>query len=89
MASRLFVTAWKAVSPCLVREAFTEQTLTVPRGGLQPYWNRMIMKGVIPPPVMQTDEEVLEYVAKTQGAIGYVSVDVTVPMGVKTLVVIN
>lgn len=72
-----------------LRVAFTEQALAVPPGGLQPYWNRKIMKGVIPPPVLQTDEEVLEYVARTKGAIGYVSVDVTVPRGVKALAVVD
>jgi ABC-type phosphate transport system substrate-binding protein len=72
-----------------LREHFTRQVLTVPPDSLQYYWNGKIMKGALPPPVKQTDEEVLEYVAKTQGAIGYVSADVEVPASVKPLVVID
>ena len=37
------------------------------------YWLKQINKGTRPPNVMESDVDVLEYVAGTPGAIGYVS----------------
>jgi ABC-type phosphate transport system substrate-binding protein len=68
-----------------VRAAFTEQVLARPLDGIQFYWAEMIRKGVIPPPVKQSDADVIEYVASTKGAIGYVSLDAVVPSTVRTL----
>jgi len=39
------------------------------------YWLKQINKGTRPPNVMESDIDVLEYVAGTPGAIGYVSED--------------
>lgn len=72
-----------------VRALFTEQVLSRPLDGTQFYWADMIRKGVAPPPVKESDPEVIEYVARTNGAIGYVSLGVAVPGSVETLSVID
>jgi ABC-type phosphate transport system substrate-binding protein len=70
-----------------LRAVFTEQVLSRPFEGIQFYWADMIRKGVAPPPVKQSDAEVIEYVARTEGAIGYVSLGAVIPDTVKTLLV--
>ena len=72
-----------------LREAFTRQVLTVPVAGVQRFWQAKIMKGITPPPVKSSDADVVEYVAMTKGAIGYVSTSVPVPTSVKVLAVID
>ena len=41
---------------------------------MQDYWNDQYFHGVLPPPVLASEEAVLRFVASTPGAIGYVSV---------------
>jgi ABC-type phosphate transport system substrate-binding protein len=41
---------------------------------MQAYWNDQYFHGVVPPPVLASEEAVLRFVAATPGAIGYVSV---------------
>jgi hypothetical protein len=40
---------------------------------MQDYWNDQYFHGVLPPPVLASEEAVLRFVASTPGAIGYVS----------------
>jgi ABC-type phosphate transport system substrate-binding protein len=40
---------------------------------LQDYWNDAYFHGLLPPPVLGSEEAVLRFVAATPGAIGYVS----------------
>ncbi len=40
---------------------------------LQDYWNQRYFHGISPPYVLQSEEAVLQFVAKTPGAIGYVA----------------
>jgi ABC-type phosphate transport system substrate-binding protein len=40
---------------------------------MQDYWNDQYFHGVVPPPVLASEEAVLRFVASTPGAIGYVS----------------
>jgi hypothetical protein len=40
---------------------------------LQDYWNDQYFHGVLPPPVLASEEAVIRFVASTPGAIGYVS----------------
>lgn len=40
---------------------------------MQDYWNDQYFHGVVPPPVLASEEAVLRFVAATPGAIGYVS----------------
>lgn len=72
-----------------LREDFTRQILTVPMDAVPRYWQRKIMKGVSPPPVKESDQDVFEFVARTKGAIGYVSAATAVPGSVKALAVIG
>jgi len=53
------------------------------------YWQRKMSQGVTPPPVRTTDEEVVAYVARTPGAIGYVSSAVALPETVRAIEVAN
>jgi len=55
----------------------------------QGFWHKQMASGVAPPPVKSSDEEVLSYVASTPGAIGYVSSGVSLPSGVRTIIVID
>lgn len=70
-----------------VRTAFTREVLSMPVDGLQRYWNARIMKGMMPPPVRETDGDVVEFVARTKGAIGYVSSTLPLPPTVKVVAV--
>lgn len=72
-----------------LREEFTRQILTVPVDAVPRFWQRKIMKGISPPPVKESDEDVIEYVASTRGAIGYVSANAIVPGDVKPLAIID
>ncbi len=56
---------------------------------IQVYWQREIAKGHTPPPVKSSDEEVVEYVASTPGAIGYVSPGTALPDTVREVAVVN
>jgi len=40
---------------------------------LQVYWNQRYFQGISPPYVLQSEEAVVQFVAKTPGAIGYVA----------------
>ena len=72
-----------------VRAAFTAAVLDVPFDGIQRYWSDEIKKGTRPPPVKSSDQDVIAYVASTQGAIGYVSPGVALPDGVKTMALVD
>jgi len=72
-----------------VRAAFTAAVLEVPFNGIQRFWNDEIKKGVQPPPVMPSDQDVIAYVASTPGAIGYVSANVAVPEAVKAMQIVD
>ena len=52
------------------------------------YWQRLIFSGRgIPPPEAESDDDVIVFVAKHPGAIGYVSDDATLTGDVKRIVV--
>jgi ABC-type phosphate transport system substrate-binding protein len=69
-----------------VREAFSIEVLGQPLLGIQNYWRkRLIEFREAPPLVKGSDEEVIAYVAKTPGGVGYVSAATTLPAGVKVV----
>lgn len=72
-----------------LRAAFTTAVLDMPVNGLQRFWSDEIEKGVQPPPVKSTDEEIIAYVASTPGAIGYVTAGAALPEAVKTMRVVD
>lgn len=68
-----------------VRAAFSERVLGEPLDGVQALWARRISQGLQPPMVRASDEDVITYVAKTEGAVGYVSSDIALPPTVRIL----
>jgi ABC-type phosphate transport system substrate-binding protein len=58
-----------------VRRQFTRDVLGRNPYEVLNYWVKQINKGTRPPNVMESDVDVLKYVAGTPGAIGYVSED--------------
>jgi ABC-type phosphate transport system substrate-binding protein len=68
-----------------VRAAFTEVVFEERMDAVQALWARRIGQGVTPPMVKSSDEDVVAYVASTKGAIGYVSVDTSLPPTVRIL----
>jgi ABC-type phosphate transport system substrate-binding protein len=69
-----------------VREAFSSEVLGQPLLGVQNYWRKRLFElREAPPLVKGSDEEVVAYVAKTPGGIGYVSASMTLPAGVKVV----
>lgn len=60
-----------------VRERFSEAVLGQSVKQLVPYWNERYFHGTRPPPTVASEEAVLLFVARTAGAVGYVSADRT------------
>jgi ABC-type phosphate transport system substrate-binding protein len=57
-----------------VRRAFSEDVLHRSVDAVKGYWQQRIFSGRdVPPPELDTDEEVVKYVLKYDGAVGYVS----------------
>jgi ABC-type phosphate transport system substrate-binding protein len=84
--SRLFlkkVTRWadgEVVRPVdlaersTVRDGFSQEVHGRRTAAIKSYWQRMIFSGrATPPPEVDTEEDVISYVASHPGAIGYVS----------------
>lgn len=56
------------------RHRFTEQVFRRSLAAVRAYWQQRIFSGRdVPPPELESDEEVVRYVLKHPGAIGYVS----------------
>jgi ABC-type phosphate transport system substrate-binding protein len=56
------------------RRRFTEEVLRRPLSAVRAYWQQRIFSGRdVPPPEMDTDEDIVRYVRKHAGAVGYVS----------------
>ncbi len=76
---RLFWSDHSAVVPVNLaashplRRAFSLSIFKKTPEQLQDYWNDQYFHGVIPPPVLASEEAVLRFVASTPGAVGYVS----------------
>lgn len=59
-----------ATSP--VRDTFSRRVLGRAPAELAAYWNDRYFHGTSPPPVLESEQAMLLYVARTPGAIGYV-----------------
>lgn len=68
-----------------VRRSFTNDILSQGIIQVQVYWQRGMSKGVTPPPVKASDDEVVRYVASTPGAIGYVTATTSLPESVRLI----
>jgi TonB family protein len=70
-----------------VHEAFLQEYLGISEDDLQTYYRALVFAGRgFTPKVLGSDAEVVAYVARTRGAIGYVSSAASV-VGVKTLAI--
>ena len=56
-----------------LRRAFSLSVFKKTPEQLQDYWNDQYFHGVLPPPVLASEEAVLRFVSATPGAVGYVS----------------
>jgi hypothetical protein len=57
-----------------VRRAFSDDVLRRSVAAVKRYWQQRIFSGRdLPPPELDNDEDVVEYVLRHRGAIGYVS----------------
>jgi ABC-type phosphate transport system substrate-binding protein len=75
-----------------VRKDFSEGVLHMPVMAVVQYWGRQLASmaaSVRPPTVKGSEDEVLVYVAKTSGAVGYVSTGTALPPGVKAVTVVD
>jgi ABC-type phosphate transport system substrate-binding protein len=68
-----------------VRIEFIQVVLGYSAAAVQQYWVSQITKGVLPPPVKKSEEEVIAFVAAQPGAIGYVSASTATPETVRLL----
>ncbi len=59
-----------------VRREFSEEVLHRSVAEVKAYWQQRIFSGRdVPPPELDTDDDVVQYVLKHDGAVGYVSVE--------------
>jgi ABC-type phosphate transport system substrate-binding protein len=57
-----------------VRRRFSEEVLGRSVAAVKSYWQQLIFSGrAIPPPELDSEEEVIRYVTRYPGAVGYVS----------------
>jgi hypothetical protein len=74
-----------------VRSAFSQAVLGMPLATAVQYWQKQMFAAnpLRPPAVRGSDAEVIAFVEKTVGAVGYVSKAATLPAGVKAIAVIE
>jgi ABC-type phosphate transport system substrate-binding protein len=74
-----------------VRNAFSQDVLGMPAATAVQYWQKQMFGAhpLRPPAVKGSDAEVIAFVAKTQGAVGYVSKAAVLPPEVKAIAVIE
>jgi ABC-type phosphate transport system substrate-binding protein len=74
-----------------VRKAFCDAVLGMPVGTAVQYWQKQMFGAnpLRPPAVKASDAEVIAFVEKTEGAVGYVSKTAVLPAGVKAIAVID
>lgn len=78
-------------STSAVRRAFSDSVLGMPAATVVQYWQKQMFAGnpLRPPAVKASDEEVIAFVAKTEGAVGYVTKAAALPPEVKAIAVID
>jgi ABC-type phosphate transport system substrate-binding protein len=74
-----------------VRKAFSQGVLGQPVAQVVQYWQKQMFSSarLIPPPVKGTDAEVIAFVAKNAGGVGYVGVTTPLPPGVKKIDIVD
>lgn len=75
------------VATASARRSFSQEVLKRPVEAVRSYWQQRIFAGrELPPPEVRSDEEVVRFVLREPGAVGYVSGDAAVN-GAKILTV--
>jgi ABC-type phosphate transport system substrate-binding protein len=74
-----------------VRRSFSEAVLGMPVATVVQYWQKKMFEAnpLRPPAVKASDAEVIAFVAKTEGAVGYVSKAGALSPGVKAIALID
>ena len=74
-----------------VRTSFSESVLRMSVATTVQYWQKQLSAAntLGPPLTKASDVEVVAFVGKTEGAVGYVSKAATLPAGVRAVVVID
>jgi ABC-type phosphate transport system substrate-binding protein len=73
-----------------VRKLFSQAIFKKSASAIESYWQRQIFSGDdIPPEKLATEADVLDFVRRDRGAIGYVSRDAVLAGGVKELRIIE
>jgi ABC-type phosphate transport system substrate-binding protein len=74
-----------------VRSAFSEGVLGQPVAQVVQYWQKQMFSAarLSPPPVKATDAEVIAFVAKNAGAVGYVAAGTPLPSEVRALALVD
>lgn len=68
-----------------VRRAFSDDVVKKSVSTVKSYWQQMVFSGRgVPPPEMASEDEVVSFVLKNRGAVGYVSTSTNV-LGAKIL----
>jgi ABC-type phosphate transport system substrate-binding protein len=68
-----------------VRRAFSDDVVKKSVSAVKSYWQQMVFSGRgVPPPEMDSEDEVVAFVLKNRGAVGYVSATTNV-LGAKIL----
>jgi ABC-type phosphate transport system substrate-binding protein len=68
------------------RATFSKDVLGRSTSAVEQYWLQQVFAGRdTPPPAKATDDEVVDFVKRTPGAIGYVSASAEIPSGVKAI----
>jgi ABC-type phosphate transport system substrate-binding protein len=79
------VTAVDQPRTSATRAAFSTVIIGKPADAVAAYWQTLVSSGRVTPPVVRhSDDDVLEFVRKTPGAVGYVAADVSLA-GVRVL----
>jgi ABC-type phosphate transport system substrate-binding protein len=74
-----------------VRKAFSEAVFQQPVAQVLQYWQKQMFSAsrLMPPQVKSADADVVAFVAKTAGAVGYVTAGTPLPPEVKTLALVD
>lgn len=85
------IAAANLASSSPLRDAFSRAVLGQSAHELAAYWNDLYFHGTLPPPTMESEAAMLLYVARTPGAVGYVTADALTgePNGVRVVLEIQ
>src|SRR5262245_12611544 len=73
-----------------LRDAFLHEIVGKDSTSLSRYWEQAIFSGkAVPPRALSTDQEIVDFVRHTPGAIAYVDASTTLGLDVKTLRIVR